>query len=126
MNGLTPAQAALARRVHRQRLRLQHSRVLPKQLPISAGRVHFIRRVSAQGQIDILNETGFVGKRLAQQYVWATIVTHERRLNIYHRRASQISARLVKASRYAIPETVLPVRSEFKRAGRRRKMSTML
>ncbi len=126
LNGQTPAQAALACQARRQRLRSQQRRVLPKHLPISAGRVHFIRRVSAQGQIDILNETWFVGKRLAQQYVWATIVTHERRLNIYHRRSSQTSARLVKASRYAIPETVAPVRSEFKRAGRRRKMSTML
>lgn len=46
-------------------------------LPITAGRVHFLRLVNASGEIRLLNESWRVGKRWPHCYVWATIITHE-------------------------------------------------
>lgn len=124
LQGQTPAQAQ--RDVSRQRLRAQQTRALPIELPITAGRLHFLRYVTPDGQITLLNETWHVDKRLTGQYVWATLVTHEQRLRIYHRRSPQARVRLVKTFPYAIPETVVPLRPEFTRPYRRRNMFTML
>jgi hypothetical protein len=82
--------------------------------------------VDAQGQITLLNESWTVGKRLAGQYVWATISTQRRRLVIYHRRTAQARVRLVKAFRYVLHEQVVPLAPQFQRPYRRRKMFTML
>jgi putative transposase len=63
LEGLTPAQAQ--RSVRRQRLTRQQIHSLPEQLPITAGRIHFIRRVNAAGEIRFLGESWKVGKRFA-------------------------------------------------------------
>ncbi len=42
-------------------------------LPITDGKVHFIRRVLENGTISVLNEDFDVGESLAHEYVWATI-----------------------------------------------------
>jgi hypothetical protein len=99
---------------------------LPEDLPISAGRVHFIRQVSETGEVEILNETWQVHKRLAGQYVWATIWTHDHKLEIYHRRSSDSPVRQVKTFRYDITEPVEPLDPVFRHQARRRKMFTML
>ena len=101
-------------------------RALPQALPITEGRLHFLRLVSAEGTIVVLNETWHVHKRLAGQYVWATLWTHRQRLEIYQRRSLQAKARLLKTYRYAMPEPVVLLRPEFKRGHRRRKVSAML
>src|SRR5437867_2193387 len=97
LHGATPRQAQ--RQVTRRRLTAAEARLLPSVVPLTAGRVHFVRLVDTQGQITLLNETWTVGKRLAGQYVWATISTHRRRLVIYHRRTAQARVRLVKEFR---------------------------
>jgi transposase len=81
LEGATPAQAQ--RRVERQRLTLRQVQAMPAELPITEGRVHFIREVDEQGYISLLNEKWKVDRRLASQYVWATVTTHEQRLRIY-------------------------------------------
>jgi hypothetical protein len=63
LQGLTPAQAQ--RHVRRQRLTRQQLHSLPEQLPITAGRLHFIRRVNAAGEIRFLGERWKVGERFA-------------------------------------------------------------
>jgi hypothetical protein len=113
LRGQTPAQARAAR--PRPQMTAAHVRALPSPLPLTAGRVHFIRKVSADGAITILNEPWRVGKRRAGQYVWATITTHTRRLTIYHRRSAQAAWRIVKEVPYAIDEPVARLKSEFKR-----------
>lgn len=123
LHGLTPAQAQ--RRVARRRLTAGEVRALPDALPLTAGRVHFLRRVGEDGRITLLNETWAVGRRLRGQYVWATVLTHERRLKVYHRRAASAPVRLVKVFRYQVHETVVPLCAAFKRRQRRRKVSTM-
>jgi putative transposase len=123
LNGRTPAQAL--RFAPRRRLTKRQSRALPDTLPITAGRVHFIRQVGAEGTIALLNEIWPVGKRLAGRYVWATVWTHKRELEIYYRHAPESEVQLVKTYEYAIAEAVVPLLPEFKREHRRRRMCTM-
>ena len=88
---------------------------LPAELPITAGRVHFIRRVAPDGTIAVLNETWRVGKRWANKYVWATITTHSRRLDIWYQRSSRHPWRLLKSVDYDLSETVAHRQLAFRR-----------
>jgi hypothetical protein len=123
-----PDRAAVSKRPAGPPLRLtaQLVRALPAHLPITAGRIHFIRQVDPDGNIELLNETWHVHKRLAGQYVWATITTQTHRLSVYYRRAANRPVRLVKTYHYALPESVVPLQPDFKRPYRRCRMSTML
>jgi putative transposase len=124
LQGATPGQAE--EQVTRRQLTAAEVTLLPSELPLTAGRVHFLRLVTAEGQITLLNESWPVGKRLAGQYVWATINTARRRLQIYHRRSAQAPVRLVRAFRYALHEQVVPLSAQFQRPHQRRRMFTML
>lgn len=124
LNGQTPAQAH--QKANRRRLTAREVCLLPEDLPITDGRVHFIRCVNPEGQISLLNETWHVSKWLVNQYVWVTILTRQRVLKIYHQRSTESKVRLVKTHSYRLNETVVPLHPEFKRPYRRRKMSTML
>ncbi len=110
----TPAQAQ--RGEGRRRLTAGQLAQLPHPLPITAGRIHFIRQVAPQGTISLLNETWTVGKRLAGKYVWATITTHRRRLEIWYQRSAQQDWQLRKAFTYDILETVARLKPEFARS----------
>lgn len=124
LQGATPGQAEA--QVTRRHLTAEEIGLLPSELPLTAGRVHFLRLVTAQGQITLLNETWPVGKRLAGQYVWASINTPRRRLQIYHRRSDRARVRLVREFRYALHEQVMPLAAQFQRPYQRRRMFTML
>jgi len=124
LQGATPGQAQ--QQVTRRRLTAAEVALLPVELPLTAGRVHFLRLVTAQGQITLLNESWAVGKRLAGQYVWATISTTRRRLTIYHRQSDKAGVRLVKEFRYALHEQVVPLTVQFQRPYQRRRIFTML
>jgi transposase InsO family protein len=56
-----------------------------KILPIAVGKVTFIRMVSGQGTVRILELSFKVGKRLKFQYVKVTIYTKYQRLKVYHK-----------------------------------------
>ena len=86
---------------------------LPNPLPITAGRVHFIRKVKPDGTLAVLNEAWKVSQRLAGKYVWATLTTHCRRLEIWYQRSAQHDWRLLKTCAYDIPETVARLKPEF-------------
>jgi putative transposase len=124
LQGTTPGQAH--QQVTRRRLTAAEAALLPSELPLTAGRLHFLRLVTAQGQITLLNERWTVGKRLAGQYVWATISTTRRRLLIYHRQSERARVRLVREFRYALHEQVVPLSAQFQRPYQRRRMFTML
>lgn len=113
LNGLTPQQAHP--RQSRPKLTARQRRAIPDRLPITAGRVHFIRRVAADGTVSLLNETWRVGKRLAGQYIWATVTTHRRQLELYHQRAADAAWRLLKSVHYDLSEPVARLKPEFKR-----------
>jgi len=111
LEGLTPKQAQ--RREPKRLLTATQIAHLPMPLPITAGRVHFIRQVKPDGTIAVFNETWKVSKRLAGQYVWATIITHRRRLEIWVQRSAQQDWCLRKTYRYDIAETVTRLKPEF-------------
>lgn len=73
-------------------------RVDGKKFPIAAGKVTFIRLISVNGHIHILEQRFKVGKRLKFQYVKATIFTQRKTLKIYHK------GRLVKEFSYPLSE----------------------
>jgi hypothetical protein len=104
LDGQTPAQAQRAE--PRRRLTAAQAAALPAQLPITIGRVHFIRQVKPDGTIALLNETWRVGKRWAGKYVWATITTHRQKLEIWYRRSARHEWRLHKTFAYALEEPV--------------------
>lgn len=124
LDGRTPRQAAQ----HEPRVRLTTAqiRTIPERLPITAGRVHFLRPVEADGAITLLNERWPVGRRYAGQYVWAVIWTHRERLEVYYRRSVHHSVRRLRSWHYVLPQPAVPLRPEFRRRHRRRPMSTML
>jgi hypothetical protein len=108
--GLTPQQAQRGEPQHR--LTARQIAQLPNPLPITAGRIHFIRKVKSDGTISVLNETWKVNKRLAGKYVWAIIITHCRQLEIWYQRSAQQDWRLCKTYAYDISETVTRLRPE--------------
>jgi putative transposase len=110
--GKTPAQAQ--RTEHSKRLTPLQVRRLPETLPITAGRIHFIRRVQTDGTIAILSETWRVGRRFAGRYVWATITTHRQRLDIWSQRSAQTDWRLIKSFAYLLPEQVKRRKPDFR------------
>jgi hypothetical protein len=92
---------------------------LPEELPITEGRIHFIRRVKSDGKISLLGESWKVGKRFQDEYVWATVVTHKQRLQIYYRKSERAKARLVKSYEYRIDEKVVGLKPEYRHFNRR-------
>lgn len=67
LDGLTISQARLKQ--PRRKLSRRQIKHLPQELPLTAGRLHFIRRVNEQGAISILKEPWRVSKSLVGQYV---------------------------------------------------------
>lgn len=108
---MTPGQAQ--RREPKRRLTATRMALLPEALPITAGRIHFIRKVKPDGTIAVLNETWQVSQRLAGKYVWATVITHCRRLEIWYPRSAQHAWCLRKTYAYDIPGTVARLKPEF-------------
>jgi putative transposase len=123
LNGRTPQEMECGR--HRLRLTEKQWQTIPAELPITAGRIHFIRRVSDTGTIEVLNEHWPVSKRLAGQYVWAVLWTHRRLLEVFHRRSAEAPFKRLKTFCYPFAEAVEPLRSEFKQRTYRRKSFTM-
>ncbi len=82
-------------------------------LPITEGKVHFIRQVKENGTISVLNEYFDVGESLAHEYVWATIDTKQEQLMIYYREKNEEKAGLIKIYDYKIGENVKIFEEKF-------------
>jgi transposase InsO family protein len=67
-----------------------------QKLPISVGKVSFIRLVTAKGTMNVLSQQFKVGKRLKFQYVKATLYTKPQVLKVYHK------GRLIKQFDYKL------------------------
>jgi hypothetical protein len=117
LGGLTVKQAARHLRC-KKLLRRQRAQI-PTALPLTAGRVHFIRKVDAQGAITLLKEPWQVSKSLVGHYVWATLDTGKKALFISHRRSERAQPRLIKQYGYAIEEKVYKLKPEFHRRARK-------
>lgn len=80
LNGLTPVQAR--RRSKLRKLPLNY--LIPHEpLPVAAGRIIFFRQVTKHGNVHLLSQTFFVGKRLKGEYVKVTLDTQRAHLTVY-------------------------------------------
>ena len=82
-------------------------------VPLTDGQVHFIRRVDNDGQINVLNEALNVGGEFISEYVWATICTGKRKMEVYYRAKDQNVAVLIKEFDYELNEEVKPLREDI-------------
>lgn len=71
-------------------------------LPLARGRISFVRRVGGAGTIALPGGSGRVGRRLAGQYVVATLYTHRREIVV------KLEGRVVKRFPCPIPEKPVP------------------
>ncbi|MCA1601845.1 MAG: integrase core domain-containing protein, partial [Acidobacteria bacterium] len=117
LGGLTVKQASTG--LHCKKLWRQQIGQIPEELPLTAGRLHFIRKVDLQGEINILKEQWKVSKTLIGQYAWATLDTRKEELFIYQRRSARAQPRLIKQYVYRIDEKVHKLKSEFQRRARK-------
>ena len=80
LNGLTPVQ--YRRRTKLRKLPLNY--LIPHEpLPIAAGRITFFRQVTKHGNVHLLSQTLFVGKRLKGEYVKVLLDTKRAHLTVY-------------------------------------------
>lgn len=87
----------------------------PGRLPITAGRIHFMRRVDASGQIELLNEAWGVGPKWIGEYVRATINTATQGLSIWSKPDAQSDWRLLKERTFRLKEPVPSLLPVFRR-----------
>jgi putative transposase len=117
LNGKTVKQAAIEQRLTK--LRRRQSAQIPNELPLTAGRLHFIRRVDARGEINILKEQWKVSKTVSGDYVWATLDLKQKELLIYYRHSLRSKPRLLKQHEYEIKEAVQSLLPEYRRRSRK-------
>lgn len=80
LNGLTPVQ--YRRRTKLRKLPLNY--LIPHDpLPVAAGRITFFRQVTKHGNVHLLSQTFFVGKRLKGEYVKVLLDTKLAHLTVY-------------------------------------------
>jgi putative transposase len=117
LQGLTVKEARKG--VKRRKLTPRAIKQLPAEVPLTAGRLHFIRRVNERGGINIRKEAWKVSRRLAGEYVWATVDLRKESLEIYHRRSEKAKAKVVKKHSYPIEKRVKRLKPEYRRRARK-------
>lgn len=109
----TPERMRLRARVHT--LAPCDALSMPKRLPICAGRVHAVRRVSPEGRVRFLNQTLRVGKRYRQRYVWLTLETAQQRLSIWYQGRVGAPWKRIKTVKAPMSESVVAAPKRFVR-----------
>jgi putative transposase len=113
LGGMTVQEASNQQRLTK--LQPRQIQRLPKKLPITVGRLHFIRKVDRSGEIDILKEHWRVSKTLAGNYVWATIDLCKKQLLIYGRHSLRAAPRLIRQFAYEINGPMQCLQPEYRR-----------
>jgi len=85
-------------------------------LPLTDGKIHFIRKVDNEGEISVLNEAFKVGEEFIGEYVWATICLRKPKLGVYYRAKDQNTAVLIKQFEYELSEEVKYLRQDICKA----------
>jgi len=112
--GKTPAQVRRGTPIVRLTAALR--RLIPAgRLPITAGRIHFMRRVDSAGQIAVLNEVWLVGQAWIGEYVRATINTAEQTLTLWHQAEGSATWRRIKTRQFRLKEPVHDLLPAFRR-----------
>ncbi len=118
LQGKTPAQMRYGVPIRRLTADLQ--RCIPSgRLPITAGRIHFMRKVDTTGHIEFLNETWLVGSKWVGEYVRATVSTAQQTLTVWHQADAEADWQLLKTRQFQLKEPVHTVLPSFRRNGPR-------
>jgi hypothetical protein len=86
---------------------------LPHRLPIGAGRVHAVRRVSQEGRVSFLNHSFRVGKRYRERYVWLMLETAHQRLTMWYQARAGAPWKRLKTVEAPLSEPVVAVPKRF-------------
>jgi putative transposase len=114
LEGQTPAQ--VRRGFPLRQLTPAVQRLIPaSRLPITAGRIHFMRKVERTGEITLLNETWPLGEKWIGEYVRATIHTAEQTLTVWHKADADTDWRLIKTRQFRLNEPVHELLPAFRR-----------
>jgi putative transposase len=114
LNGQTPAQVRRGARVRLLRAGLRD--LIPAgRLPLTAGRIHFMRKVDNTGAIELLNHVWRLGLTWSGEYVRATINTQEQSIGFWHQANAEAPWQLIKTRRFAVEEPVHALLPEFRR-----------
>lgn len=84
-------------------------------LPITAGRIHVMRKVETTGEIELLNETWSLGQKWIGEYVRATIDTAEQALTFWHKPDPASNWQLLKTRQFRLKEKVQLLLPAFRR-----------
>jgi transposase InsO family protein len=92
--------------------------VLPKPLPITEGKIHFMRAVSKNQTIPVFNVNWSAGLAQPDQGVWATlfITTHGARLCIYDQAPDARKRYCFANHPFPLSESVLPLSEAFQKS----------
>ncbi len=114
LEGRTPAQ--MRRGFRPPSLTRSLSTLLPhRRLPLTAGRIHIMRKVDPQGTVTLFNEPWPIGKRWMGEYVRATIDTAHQRVSFWYKPDVGVAWRCLKRRQFRLQETVHEVVPELKR-----------
>lgn len=90
------------------------SQVLPPEynkhlgkLPLTEGKIHFIRQVNKEGKVSFLNEDFFIDPTLYSDYLWVTIDTAKEVCNVYYQEKENSPRILIKTFSYPLREKVV-------------------
>jgi transposase InsO family protein len=113
LKGKSPADIHLARPLHR----LPTSFKAPAKLPLTAGKVHFMRRVNQDRKVRILNVDWDISQANPDQGVWATldIWPHTAKLHFFDAAPDAIRRRLLASHPFPIKDPVVPLQPQFQR-----------
>jgi hypothetical protein len=116
-NYIAPRQSATPAQLRRgypiRRLTEAWAASLPERLPICAGLVHAVRRVTETGYASFLNLPVRVGKRYVGRYVWLTLETAQQRLTVWYQARAGAEWRQLKELPFPLKEPVLPGPKRF-------------
>lgn len=88
---------------------------MPAPLPLCAGQLHAVRRVSAEGWVTFLNEPFRIGKRYRGRYVWLTLDTACQRLTVWYQARAEAEWQWLTDFAYELDAPVVPVPQQFAR-----------
>ena len=83
------------------------------ELPLTEGKILFIRKVGADGKVTILNEQFKIGGEFIEEYVWTTICLTNQRMTVHYRAQDEDVARVIKEEEYNVKEEVKPIKEDL-------------
>ena len=75
-------------------------------LPLTKGKIHFIREVDNEGKISVLNEAFKVSEEFIGEYAWATICLEKHTMEVFYRAKGPDAVVLIKKFEYELSEVV--------------------